>query len=136
MTFGRTTSRNQHCYRRIYLNISISISKIHSPRPSRAPLYIAWLPLEKLPQDIYFNAESFVKLIMICENNYSRENNYNNNNMPQILNMPPLNIAGFWLYQSCKYARVLNMILVLNMSGFWIYHSFKYVSVTQRSKYT
>ena len=36
-----------------------------------------------------------------------------------------LNIAGFWIYQGCQCARVLNMLLVLIMSEFWIYHSCK-----------
>ena len=63
----------------IYLNISISISKIHGPHPleQRHSFFTkhSYLPLEKLPQDIYFNAASFAKIITICENNYSPENN-------------------------------------------------------------
>ena len=47
-----------------------------SSAPSHAiAFYIAKLPLEKLPQDIYFKVITFAKTIITCENNYGRENN-------------------------------------------------------------
>ena len=60
----------------IHLSILINISKIHGPRPlARHGFLHSILPLEKLPQDIYFNAASFAKISIICENNSSHENN-------------------------------------------------------------
>ena len=57
-----------------YINKHIKNSQ--SPAPSCTIIfYIAELPLEKLPQDISFNAAGFARTIITCENNYSRENN-------------------------------------------------------------
>ena len=103
------------------------MKNLQSPTPSRAIVfYIVQLPLEKLPQNIYFNAASFAKIIITCENNYSRESN-----QPFIVDVGHgsgyasgfeyasyLNIAGFRMYQGCEYDGVLDMLLVLNMPGF------------------
>ena len=54
------------------------IKNSRSPAPSRTiVLYTGYLSLEKLPQEIYLFHEaeiaaSFAKVIIICENNYSR----------------------------------------------------------------
>ena len=59
-------------------------------------------------------------------------------NMPRILNMPAFSIyrwPGFWIHQDCKYARVLNMLLVLIISGFCIYHGSKYFRVPNMPEY-
>ena len=62
--------------RLIYLNRSISISNIHGFGPlARHSFLHSIASLEELLQDIYFNSASFTKIIIICENNYSRENN-------------------------------------------------------------
>ena len=88
--------------------------------------HIAKLPLEKLPQDIYFNTASFAKIIIICENNYSHENNER-----FIVDVR----QGFEYASNFEYARIRNMFLVLNMLGFWIDYSYEIYQVIQGFKY-
>ena len=115
-----------------------------SSAPSHAiAFYIAKLPLEKLPQDIYFKVITFAKTIITCENNYGRENNWRfivdvwqgSDYASDFEYSSFPNIAGFWIEQGYEYAGVLNTLLDLNMSGLCICHSFKYVMVTYGSKY-
>ena len=58
----------------IYLSISKSIFAVLSPLMHHSFLH-STITSGKLPQDIYFKAESFSKLTIICENNRSLKNN-------------------------------------------------------------
>ena len=76
--------------------------------------------------------ESFAKIIIICENNYSRENNerfildvrQGSEYASNFKYASVLNIAGFWIYQGSEYA-----------SGSGYTTIMKYIRVTQGSEY-
>ena len=61
----------------VYLNIPIGISKIHGPRPLARHSFLHRITTSGETSSRYFfheveNAASFAKIIIICENNYSR----------------------------------------------------------------
>ena len=82
--------------------------------------------MEKLPQDIYFNAGSFAKIIMICENNYSRENNQRfivdvgqgSEYVSDFEYATVLKIAGLWICRGSKYGSGSEYVRVLDLPQF------------------
>ena len=81
---------------------------------TRPVLKNSWYLFQKLE-----NVKSwYAKIIIICENNYSR------NYFCKILNRRCL--TGYWICQASEYTRALNVPLVLNMPRLWIYQGSEY----------